>query len=32
MDSIIASKYREVKYISGMFYNKKVTREKSIRK
>ena len=32
MDSIIADKYREVKYILGIFYNKEVTREKSIRK
>ena len=32
MDSIMADKYREVKYILGASYNKEITREKSIRK
>jgi hypothetical protein len=32
MDGIIVDKYSEVKYILGASYNKKITREKSIRK
>ena len=31
-DSIIVNKYREVKNILGVSYNKEITREKSIRK
>ena len=32
MDSIIADKYREVKYTLVMSCNKEMTREKSVRK
>ena len=32
MDGIIVDKYRKVKYISGTSYNKKMTREKSVKK
>ena len=32
MDGIIANKYKKVKYTAGISYNKKVTKNKSIKK
>ena len=32
MDNIMVDKYREVKYILSVSYNREITREKSVRK